>query len=160
MHSWLLPAFDGGQCSLACSCIMSIFEAEIFESLSALSSHELLSIRQIFFYLFLVRIHVMAFSVHWVIQDTLPIWRFWTGKTHPVLFCFLFLYKDRFMDFKTKVWIVKVTVFPVVMYGCEIWTAKKAESWRIEAFTYGAGEDSWESLGQQRKSTLNIYRKD
>ena len=46
------------------------------------------------------------------------------------------------MDFKTKVWIVKVTVFPVVMYGCEIWTAKKAESRRIEAFTCGAGEDS------------------
>ena len=149
-----------GQCSLACSYIMSIFKAEIFESLSALSSHELLSIRQIFFYLFLVRIHVMAFSVHWVIQDTLPIWRFWTGETHPVLFCFLFLYKDRFMDFKTKVWIVKVIVFPVVMYGCEIWTIKKAESRRIEAFTYGAEEDSWESLGQQRKSTLNIYRKD
>ena len=38
------------------------------------------------------------------------------------------------MDFKTKVWIVKVMVFPVVMYGCEIWTIKKAESWRIEAF--------------------------
>ena len=46
------------------------------------------------------------------------------------------------MDFKTKVWIVKVIVFPVVMYGCEIWTIKKAESRRIEAFTYGAEEDS------------------
>ena len=68
-----LPASGGGQCSLACSCIMSIFEAEIFESLSALSSHDLPSIHQISFCLFLVRIHVMAFSVHWIIQDNLPI---------------------------------------------------------------------------------------
>ena len=33
-----------------------------------------------------------------------------------------------------KVHIVKVTVFPVVMYGCESWTIKKAECWRIDAF--------------------------
>ena len=38
------------------------------------------------------------------------------------------------MDFKTKVWIVKVMVFPVVMYGCESWTIKKAEHRRIDAF--------------------------
>ena len=34
----------------------------------------------------------------------------------------------------TKVWIVKAMVFPVVMYGCESWTAKKAEHPRIDAF--------------------------
>ena len=34
----------------------------------------------------------------------------------------------------TKVCIVKAMVFPVVMYGCEIWTIKKAEHWRIDAF--------------------------
>ena len=34
----------------------------------------------------------------------------------------------------TKVHIVKAMVFPVVMYGCESWTIKKAESQRIEAF--------------------------
>ena len=34
----------------------------------------------------------------------------------------------------TKVHIVKVMVFPVVMYGCESWTIKKAEGWRIDAF--------------------------
>ena len=34
----------------------------------------------------------------------------------------------------TKVYIVKATVFPVVMYGCESWTVKKAEHWRIDAF--------------------------
>ena len=34
----------------------------------------------------------------------------------------------------TKVHLVKAMVFPVVMYGCESWTVKKAECWRIEAF--------------------------
>ena len=34
----------------------------------------------------------------------------------------------------TKVHLVKATVFPVVMHGCESWTVKKAESWRIDAF--------------------------
>ena len=34
----------------------------------------------------------------------------------------------------TKVRLVKAMVFPVVMYGCESWTIKKAESWRIDAF--------------------------
>ena len=34
----------------------------------------------------------------------------------------------------TKVCIVKAVVFPVVMYGCESWTIKKAECWRIDAF--------------------------
>ena len=33
-----------------------------------------------------------------------------------------------------KVCVVKAMVFPVVMYGCEIWTIKKAEHWRIDAF--------------------------
>ena len=34
----------------------------------------------------------------------------------------------------TKVWIVKAMVFPVVMYGCESWTTKKAKHWRLDAF--------------------------
>ena len=37
-------------------------------------------------------------------------------------------------------------VFPVVMYGCESWTVKKAEHQRIDAFELCVGEDSWESL--------------
>ena len=38
--------------------------------------------------------------------------------------------------------LVKAMVFPVVMYGCESWTIKKAEHQRIDAFNYDAGEDS------------------
>ena len=43
----------------------------------------------------------------------------------------------------TKVHIVKAVVFPVVLYGCESWTVKKAECQRIGAFEIcGVGEDS------------------
>ena len=42
----------------------------------------------------------------------------------------------------TKFCLVKVMVFPVVMYGCESWTIKKAEEQRIDAFKRGIGEDS------------------
>ena len=42
----------------------------------------------------------------------------------------------------TKVHLVKAMVFPVVMYGCESWTVKKAESQRIDAFELRCGEDS------------------
>ena len=38
------------------------------------------------------------------------------------------------MILPTKVCLVKAVVFPVVMYGCESWTIKKAECWRIDAF--------------------------
>ena len=42
--------------------------------------------------------------------------------------------KNRDITFPTKVRLVKAMVFPVVMYGCESWTTKKAERRRIEAF--------------------------
>ena len=42
--------------------------------------------------------------------------------------------KSRNMTLPTKVRLVKATVFPVVTYGCESWSVKKAESRRIDAF--------------------------
>ena len=42
--------------------------------------------------------------------------------------------KSRDITLPTKVRLVKAMVFPVVMYGCEGWTIKKAEHWRIAAF--------------------------
>ena len=50
------------------------------------------------------------------------------------------IYKSRDITLPTKVCLVKAMIFPVVMYGCESYTVKKAECQRIEAF--GAGEDS------------------
>ena len=44
------------------------------------------------------------------------------------------LLKSRDMTLPTKVHLVKAMVFPVVMYGCESWTIKKAERRRIDAF--------------------------
>ena len=42
--------------------------------------------------------------------------------------------KSRDITLPTKVHLVKAMVFPVVMYGCDSWTVKKAEHWRIGAF--------------------------
>ena len=42
--------------------------------------------------------------------------------------------KSRDITFSTKVHLVKAMIFPVVTYGCESWTIKKAESQRIDAF--------------------------
>ena len=44
------------------------------------------------------------------------------------------IFKSRDITLPTKVCLVKATVFPVVMYGCESWTIKKAECQRIDAF--------------------------
>ena len=44
------------------------------------------------------------------------------------------IFKSRDITLPTKVHLVKAMVFPVVMYGCESWTVKKAERQRIDAF--------------------------
>ena len=44
------------------------------------------------------------------------------------------IFKSRDITLSTKIHRVKAMVFPVVMYGCESWTIKKAEHWRIDAF--------------------------
>ena len=44
------------------------------------------------------------------------------------------IFKSRDITLPTKVCLVKAMVFPVVMYGCESWTVKKAERQRIDAF--------------------------
>ena len=51
--------------------------------------------------------------------------------------------KRRDISLPTKVHLVKAMVFPVVMYGCEIWTVKKAERQRIDALA------SMKTLGMQ-----------
>ena len=44
------------------------------------------------------------------------------------------IFKSRDITLPTKVYLVKAVFFPVVMYGCESWTVKKAEQRRIDAF--------------------------
>ena len=57
--------------------------------------------------------------------------------------------KSRDITLATKVCLVNAMIFPVVMYGCESWTIKKAECRRIDIFEPCVGEDSWESVGLQ-----------
>ena len=52
------------------------------------------------------------------------------------------IFKSSDISLPTKVRLVKAMVFPVVMYGCESWTVKKAEHRRIDALNCGVGEDS------------------
>ena len=76
--------------------------------------------------------------------------------------------KSRDITLLTKVHLVKAVVFPVVMYGCESWTIKKAEHQRTDAFElwcwrrllrvpWTQGDPTSPSL---RKSVLNIHWKD
>ena len=76
--------------------------------------------------------------------------------------------KSRDITFPTKVHLVKAEIFPVVMYGCENWSIKKAEHWRIDAFELWCWRRllrvSW-TAGRStqsfyRKSVLNIHWKD
>ena len=71
--------------------------------------------------------------------------------------------KNRDITLSTKVCIVKVMVFPVVMYGCENWTIEKAERRRIKAFELWC----WRRLlrvpwttRKSNQSILNIHWKD
>ena len=61
--------------------------------------------------------------------------------------------RSRDITLSTKVHLVKAMVFPVVMYGCESWTIKKAEHKEMMLLNCGGREDSLESLGQQGDQT-------
>ena len=50
--------------------------------------------------------------------------------------------KSRDVTLPTKVCLVKAMVFPMVMYGCESWTVKKAECEKLMLLNCGVGEDS------------------
>ena len=52
------------------------------------------------------------------------------------------VFKSRDITLPTKVRLVKAMVFPVVMYGCESWTVKKAEREELMLLNCGVGEDS------------------
>ena len=52
------------------------------------------------------------------------------------------IFKSRDIILSTKVHLVKAMVFPMVMYGCESWTVKKAERRKLMLLNCGVGEDS------------------
>ena len=52
------------------------------------------------------------------------------------------IFKSRVVTLPTKVRLVKVMVFPVVMYGCESWTVKRLNAEELMLLNCGVGEDS------------------
>ena len=62
--------------------------------------------------------------------------------------------KSRDMTLPTKVRLAKAMVFPVVMYGCESWTIKKAEHQKIDAFELWC----WRRLLTARRSNQSILK--
>ena len=64
--------------------------------------------------------------------------------------------KSRDITLPTKVHLVKAMVFPVVMYGCESWSIKKAECWRIDAFELWCSK----TLESPRDSVVPLHCKE
>ena len=68
------------------------------------------------------------------------------------------IFKSRDITLPTKVHLVKAMVFPVVMYGCESWTVKKAERRRIDAFELGCWRRLLRVPWTARKSNQSILK--
>ena len=66
--------------------------------------------------------------------------------------------KSRDITLPTKVHLVKAMVFPVVMYGCESWTIKKAEHWRIDTFELWCWRRLLRVLWPARRSNQSILK--
>ena len=68
------------------------------------------------------------------------------------------IFKSRDITLPTKVRLVKAIVFPVVMYGCESWTVKKAESRRIDVFELWCWRRLLRVLWTARRSNQSILK--
>ena len=68
------------------------------------------------------------------------------------------IFKSRDITLPTKVHLVKAMVFPVVMYGCESWTVKKAECRRIDAFELWSWRRLLRVLWTARRSNQSILK--
>ena len=68
------------------------------------------------------------------------------------------IFKSRDITLPTKVRLVKAMVFPVVMYGCEGWTVKKAERWRINAFEMWCWRRLLKTIWTARRSNQSILK--
>ena len=68
------------------------------------------------------------------------------------------IFKSRDITLPTKIHLVKVMVFPVVMYGCEIWTVKKAEHRVIDAFELWCWRRLLRVLWTARRSNQSILK--
>ena len=68
------------------------------------------------------------------------------------------IFKNRDITLPTKARLIKAMVFPVVMYGCESWTVKKAEHWKIDAFELWCWRRLLEVPWTARRSNQSILK--
>ena len=66
--------------------------------------------------------------------------------------------KSRDVTLPTNVHLVKTMIFPVVVYGCESWTIKKAEHWRIDAFELWCWRRSLRGPWKAKKSNQSVLK--
>ena len=102
---------------------------------------------------------ITSWQIDGEIMETVTDFIFWGSKStedddcsHEIKTCLLLgrkamtnldsILKSRDITFPTKVHLVKAVVFPVIMYGCESWTIKKAEHEELMLLNCGFGEDS------------------
>ena len=68
------------------------------------------------------------------------------------------IFKSRHITLPTKVRLVEAMVFPVIMYGCESWTIKKAEHQRIDVFELWCWRRLWRVPWTARRSNQSILQ--
>ena len=68
------------------------------------------------------------------------------------------IFKSRDITLPTKIHLVKAMVFPVVMYGCESWTIKKAECWRIDGLELSCWRRLFRAPWTARRSNQSILK--
>ena len=128
-HPWDSPGKNNGMgCHFLLKCMKVKGESEVAQSCLTLSDPMDCSPR--------------GSSIHGIFQARVLEWgaiAFSVTNLDSIL-------KSRDITLLTKVHLIKPLVFPVVMYGCESWTIKKAECQRIDAF-WTVVLKTWESLG-------------
>ena len=119
---------------------------------------------------------ITSWQIDWETMETVTDFIFLGSKitadgdcSHEIKRCLLFgrkaminqdnILKSRDITFLTKVQIVKVMVFPVVMYGCENWTIKKAEPQRTDAFKLWCWRRFFRIPRTARRSNQSILKK-
>ena len=119
---------------------------------------------------------VPSLKIDWEIMKTVTdYWRapksLWmvTDCNHEIKRCLLFgrktmtnldsVLKSRNITLLTKVHMVKSMVYPVVMYGCESWTIRKAELWRIDTFKWWCWRRLLRVSWTARRSKQSILKK-
>ena len=118
---------------------------------------------------------VPALHGKWETMETVIDFIFWGSKitadgdcSHEIKRCLLLgrkamtsldsVLKSRDVTLLTKIYIDKATVFPVVMYGCENWTIKKAEHGNIDAFELGCWRRLLSIPWTARRSNQSILK--